>query len=146
MPLRKQYAFIMTITVYTAPNQKSRLMGKLTTHVLDVANGTPASGVSYRLFRLHQDVSTTEREILASGITNGDGRSASALLTNDQLLTGIYELEFDAARYYRDRGYDLPSPAFTEVAVIRFGVADENANYHVPLLMTPWSYSTYRGS
>lgn len=121
-------------------------MGKLSTHILDIANGQPAAGVGYRLLRLTTQAETTQRTEIRSGYTNADGRTDMPLLKDAELLTGTYELEFDVADYYRAMNHELPTPAFIEVAVIRFGIADAETSYHVPLLMSPWSYSTYRGS
>lgn len=115
-------------------------MGRLTTHILDTANGTPAADVSIRLF-----AAGGSREQLASAVTNSDGRTAAPLLEGDAMQTGSYELEFDVGPYFALRGNQAANPAFLDTVVIRFSVnADEH--YHVPLLVSPWSYSTYRGS
>jgi len=110
----------------------------LTTHVLDTMHGRPAAGVSLRLWR--------EGEMLASAVTNLDGRVDGPLLTGLELSAGRYRLEFDVGEYFRDMGVALPQPAFLEVVTIDFGVADTGAHYHVPLLVSPFAYSTYRGS
>ena len=115
-------------------------MGQLTTHILDTANGIPAAGVDVRLYSL-----TDGRELKAAAVTNDDGRSEHPLLMDDLLVTGEYELEFDVGSYFRSRGAELGDPAFLDVVVIRFSMRTEQ-NYHVPLLVSPWSYSTYRGS
>ena len=115
-------------------------MGRLTTHILDTTHGGPAANVDIRLFSLHG-----ERELVASAISNGDGRTAKSLLEDEAMQTGTYELEFDIGPYFHGRGTVVDNPAFLDTVVIRFSVrADEN--YHVPLLVSPWSYSTYRGS
>lgn len=115
-------------------------MGRLTTHILDTANGGPARDVDVRLFALGDT-----RELVATTTTNDDGRTAEALLEREAMATGIYELEFDVGAYFRARGATLAEPPFLDTVVIRFAIrADEN--YHVPLLVSPWSYSTYRGS
>jgi len=115
-------------------------MGRLTTHILDTANGTPAANVAIRLFALTED-----RALLASATTNDDGRTDSPLLEADAMRSGEFELEFDVGAYFQARGADLTEPAFLNTVVIRFALhADEI--YHVPLLVSPWSYSTYRGS
>ena len=115
-------------------------MGQLTTHILDTAHGGPAQNVDIRLFSLGES-----RELVASATTNEDGRTPYPLLENELLVTGTYELEFDIGAYFRGRDVDLAKPAFLDTVVIRFAVnADED--YHVPLLASPWSYSTYRGS
>ncbi len=113
-------------------------MSGLTTHVLDTMHGRPAAGVSLRLWR--------DGEALASVITNADGRCDRPLLTGPALAAGRYRLEFDIGEYYRDMGVALPEPAFLDVVVIDFGVSDTAAHYHVPLLVSPYGYSTYRGS
>ena len=115
-------------------------MGRLTTHILDTASGIPAAGVDVRLFSLDG-----ERDLKASAVTNEDGRTEHPLLADDLLLTGEYELEFDIGDYFRGRGAELDDPAFLDVVVIRFSLRAEQ-NYHVPLLVSPFGYSTYRGS
>ena len=115
-------------------------MGRLTTHILDTANGKPAAGVDIRLYSMQG-----ERTLRASAVTNSDGRSEHALLEGEAMQTGEYELEFDIGAYFRTQGVELDAPAFLDTVVIRFAMhADEH--YHVPLLVSPWSYSTYRGS
>jgi 5-hydroxyisourate hydrolase len=115
-------------------------MGRLTTHVLDTAAGIPAQGVDIRLYSLDG-----RRDLKAAAVTNEDGRTEHPLLMDDLLLTGEYELEFDVGNYFRGRGAELDDPAFLDVVVIRISLRGEQ-NYHVPLLVSPWSYSTYRGS
>ena len=116
------------------------VMGQLTTHILDTASGIPAAGVNIRLYSLHSG-----REHKASAVTNADGRSEYPLLEGDLLVSGEYELEFDIGDYFTARGAELNDPPFLNTVVIRFSMrADEH--YHVPLLVSPWSYSTYRGS
>lgn len=115
-------------------------MGRLTTHILDTAHGGPAAGVDVRLFAV-----AGERTLVASVTTNEDGRAVRPLLDDETFVTGTYELEFDVGAYFRGRGAALSDPAFLDTVVVRFAVrADED--YHVPLLVSPWSYSTYRGS
>lgn len=113
-------------------------MTGLTTHVLDTANGKPAAGVALRL--------KLGAELLVSATTNADGRCESPLLAGDALKPGAYRLEFDVGAYYRGLGAALPDPAFLETVAIEFGIADPAAHYHVPLLVSPFGYSTYRGS
>ena len=115
-------------------------MARLTTHVLDTANGTPANAVSVRLFLIG-----AERKMLASTVTNADGRTDAALLDGDSLQAGAYELEFDIGDYFADRGTTDPGEAFLGTVVIRVQLR-AGENYHIPLLASPWSYSTYRGS
>lgn len=113
-------------------------MSGLTTHVLDTMHGQPASGVSLRLFRDGREIAST--------VTNLDGRCDRPLLDGASLEAGEYRLAFDIGDYFRDLGVPLPRPAFLETVVIDFGVADPTAHYHVPLLVSPYAYSTYRGS
>ncbi|KXG85828.1 hydroxyisourate hydrolase [Agrobacterium bohemicum] len=118
-------------------------MTGLTTHVLDAANGTPAQGLNIDLYRLDGD----SREKLKTVETNSDGRvDGGPLLIGDEFRAGYYELVFHAGDYLRTRGLALPDPAFLDIIPIRFGIADESSHYHVPLLLSPYSYSTYRGS
>ncbi len=117
-------------------------MARLSTHVLDTASGMPAAGMAYRLERLVPGPRTE----LTRGSTNADGRGDGPLLDGAELRTGCYELHFAVADYFRARGVTLPEPPFLDVVSVRFGIADANASYHVPLLVSPWSYSTYRGS
>jgi 5-hydroxyisourate hydrolase len=115
-------------------------MGRLTTHILDTASGIPAAGVDVRLYALGN-----ARELKASVVTNDDGRSGEPLLADELLVTGEYELEFDVGDYFRGRGAELDDPAFLDTVVIRVALR-AGEHYHVPLLVSPWSYSTYRGS
>jgi 5-hydroxyisourate hydrolase len=117
-------------------------MGKLSTHVLDTAAGLPAAGIAYRLER----IAPGPRTELARGVTNENGRSAGPLLGANELQIGSYELHFEVSAYFRSRGVVLAEPPFLDVVSLRFGIADPAADYHVPLLVSPWSYSTYRGS
>jgi 5-hydroxyisourate hydrolase len=122
--------------------------GKLTTHVLDTARGRPASGLRIMLYRHDDD----RIEFLKEVITNADGRVDAPLLEGAALKVGTYELEFHAGSYLRGLAAgsadaaSLPEPLFLDVIPIRFGVADAKAHYHVPLLISPFGYSTYRGS
>ncbi len=115
-------------------------MGRLTTHILDTAHGGPAAQVDVRLFAVGE-----KRELIASALTNDDGRTPYPLLEDEVFVTGTYELEFDIGDYFRARGVALADPAFLDTVVIRFAVQGDE-DYHVPLLASPWSYSTYRGS
>lgn len=115
-------------------------MGQLTTHILDTANGKPAGSVDIRLYAI-----SGKRHLIAAAVTNNDGRSNEPLLEGDAMRSGDYELEFDVGPYFKAQGNALSDPPFLGTVVVRFAVrADEH--YHVPLLVSPWSYSTYRGS
>lgn len=117
-------------------------MSKLTTHVLDNGCGLPAAGVVIQFF----EVVDNHRQHILSTKTNNDGRCDAPLLAGAAFHCGVYELDFHAGDYFRARGDALPDPAFVDVVTLRFGIADAAAHYHVPLLVTPWAYSTYRGS
>ena len=120
-----------------------RLMtGRLTTHVLDTAHGTPGAGMAVRLFRI--DSGTPEA--LAQFRTNREGRCDRPLLEGAALRVGRYRLVFSAGDYFRALGLALPDPPFVDEVTVDFGVADADAHYHVPLLVSPWSHATYRGS
>ncbi len=115
-------------------------MAQLTTHILDTANGRPAGNVAIRLYS-----PGPERELLTSALSNNDGRTDAPLLKGDAMHTGEYELEFDIGPYFAATGIAKGEPPFLNTVVIRFAMRAEE-NYHVPLLVSPWSYSTYRGS
>lgn len=117
-------------------------MGKITTHVLDTANGRPGAGIAVSLWRLEAD----GRQQIVSTLTNADGRCDAPLLDGERMVAGRYELIFSAGDYFRALATPLPEPAFVDEVVLRFGVANAEQHYHVPLLVSPWSYSTYRGS
>lgn len=116
-------------------------MAKLTTHVLNTATGTPAAGMRIELRGLSGEASAP-----SLSTTNADGRCPGSLLDGTDLRVGRYSLTFHVAEYFRSQGLALAEPPFLDEIVIAFGVADAAQNYHVPLLVSPWSYSTYRGS
>lgn len=118
-------------------------MPRLSTHVLDVSAGTPARAMRVQLLR---DDAVGAGTPLADLATNDDGRTGAALLDGAALVPGRYRLRFHVGDYFRARGQAGPEPAFLDVVEIAFGIADATQNYHVPLLVSPWSYSTYRGS
>ena len=120
--------------------QAGEPMGRLTTHILDTAQGRPAANVGIRLF--HVD---GERRLVASTTSNADGRTDQPLVEGDAMQGGCYELEFDIGPYFSSQGMKTGEPAFLDTVVIRFS-ASTGEHYHVPLLASPWSYSTYRGS
>ena len=117
-------------------------MGKLTTHVLDTANGCPAAGMAVRLYRLDAE----GPKWLRSLHLNADGRADGPVLEGTTFTAGRYRLVFEVATYFRARGTALPEPAFLDEVPLDFGIADATSHYHVPLLASPWAYSTYRGS
>jgi 5-hydroxyisourate hydrolase len=117
-------------------------MGKLTTHVLDTANGCPAAGMAVRLYRFDAE----GPKWLRSLVLNDDGRADGPVLEGAAFTAGRYRLVFEVAAYFRARGDALPEPAFLDEVPLDFGIADADSHYHVPLLASPWAYSTYRGS
>jgi len=112
-------------------------MGRLTTHVLDTATGKPAAGLKIEVWA---------EKLLKTIHTNSDGRADAPLLEGDALKPGQYELRFHAGDYLRAQKLNLAEPLFLDVIPIRFGVSNSNQHYHVPLLLSPFGYSTYRGS
>jgi len=118
------------------------MKGRLTTHVLDTANGIPASGVNIELFL----ISGEERTLLGRFVTNDDGRLDTPLLSGEDMLPATYELLFHTAAYFAAKGAAITEPPFLDKIPLRFGIADPAAHHHVPLLVSPWAYSTYRGS
>ncbi|MCR4266167.1 hydroxyisourate hydrolase [Nitratireductor sp. ZSWI3] len=115
--------------------------GRLTTHVLDTASGSPAAGMEIALYRIEGEGRTHVKTVR----TNGDGRCDAPLLEGSAFQIGQYELVFEVGNYLRAQHVRLPAPAFLDQVPIRFGMA-EKAHYHVPLLVSPYGYSTYRGS
>jgi len=124
-------------------NEGAFAMGRLSTHVLDTAQGKPAGGVAITLHRLNADGSRT---ILVETRTNADGRTDAPLLSGDTFICGRYEIVFAIGDYFRAQGAALPEPAFLDEVPIRFGIAEPDGHYHVPLLASPWGCTTYRGS
>ena len=116
--------------------------GFLTTHVLDTARGLPAPNLRILLHRIDGD----KRVLLAETVTNADGRTDTPILPTKDFATGTYELTFHAGDYLRACGQDGEAPLFLDQIPIRFGISDPAAHYHVPLLLSPYGYSTYRGS
>ncbi len=116
--------------------------GRLTTHVLDTMHGKPAAGLSVTLFRITGD----DRELVLTTRTNSDGRCDAPLLSGATMVTGVYELVFDVAAYFREAGVSLKDPPFLDRIPLRFGLSNAGQHYHVPLLVSPFAYSTYRGS
>ena len=116
-------------------------MGRLTTHVLDIARGRPGAGITIELYACRE-----ERRFLSATTTDRDGRCPRPLLEGAAMTAGVYELVFHAGDYYRDAGIELAEPPFLDRVVIRFGIASPEEHYHVPLLLAPHGYTTYRGS
>jgi 5-hydroxyisourate hydrolase len=118
------------------------MAGRLTTHVLDLAAGRPAGAMEVVLYRVHG----AEHRELKRSVTNADGRLDQPLLKDADMQAGSYEIVFLVGRYFRESGMKLPQPPFLDEVPVRFGIADTEAHYHVPLLVSPYGYSTYRGS
>lgn len=116
--------------------------GRLTTHVLDTARGKPAMGVRIALYR----VSGMKHSKIAEAVTNADGRADAPMLSGPAFTVGVYELVFAAGDYLRQTGQATADVLFLDEIPIRFGVSDADQHYHVPLLISPFSYATYRGS
>jgi len=115
----------------------------LSTHVLDTMNGCPAAGMQVELYTLQAGAATLVKKLVLSA----DGRTPDGPLYKDgELKTGTYRLVFDVAAYFKAKGAQLPEPNFLDRVTLDFGVADAKQHYHVPLLVSPWAYSTYRGS
>lgn len=126
----------------TAPD-KLKVTGRLLTHVLDTHSGRPAEGISIELWELSRDGAD---RLTAQAVSNKDGRTDAPLIGGRPLPIGTYELRFATAAYYAARGVALAEPPYLDIVPIRFSIAEPEGHYHVPLVMTPWSYSTYRGS
>lgn len=117
-------------------------MGRLTTHILDTAHGRPGGGIVIHLYRIEDG----QRRMLGQFRSNADGRCDAPLLEGDAFVVGTYELDFGVGDYFAAFGVALSQPRFLDVVTLRFGIADAGAHYHVPLLVSPFCYSTYRGS
>ena len=115
---------------------------KLSTHVLDTAHGCPAAGMRIELWSLDGE----DRTLIITAKTNADGRTETPLLSADEMAAGHYEIIFFVGDYFAAKSANLPKIRFLDKVPVRFGLADAGAGYHVPLLCSPWSYSTYRGS
>jgi len=123
--------------------------GRLTTHVLDTANGRPAAGMGFGLFYiegLDSGEDDDEVVLLLEAVTNQDGRCDGALLEGGEMVPGVYELLFQVGDYFKELGGEGAGLAFLDQVPVRFGISDTNAHYHVPLLVSPYAYSTYKGS
>ncbi|PZV10563.1 MAG: hydroxyisourate hydrolase [Leptolyngbya sp.] len=120
------------------------MAGKLTTHVLDTAQGKPAANMAIELWSI--DPASDQRTLLKAIATNSDGRTDSPLLSEGELKIGVYELIFAVGNYFTNQPVETTTPPFLNRVPIQFGIANIDAHYHVPLLVSPWAYSTYRGS
>ncbi len=120
------------------------MTGRLTTHVLDTARGCPASEVTIELRRCNPE--DGDYRVLKTVSTNTDGRTVEPLLANEEMVAGLYELVFIVGKYFAGQVEISTAPPFLDRIPVRFGIADATAHYHVPLLVSPWAYSTYRGS
>jgi 5-hydroxyisourate hydrolase len=118
------------------------MAAKLSTHVLDTTHGCPASGMKIELWSIQGE----ERTLVISARTNAEGRTETPLLAADEMNAGQYEIVFFAGDYFAAKSANLPKIRFLDKIPIRFGIADAGASYHIPLLCSPWAYSTYRGS
>ncbi len=117
--------------------------GQLTTHVLDTVQGRPAAALEIQLWRVDPLQGAT---YLKTVVTAANGRTGEPLLSGVEMGVGVYELRFKVGAYFVQQGVETPEPPFLDEVPIRFGIADVDAHYHVPLLVSPWAYSTYRGS
>lgn len=121
---------------------EAKMAGRLTTHVLDTAGGKPAAGVKISLYRISDGL----HHLLGQSVTNSDGRTDAPMLAGKDLTVGVYELVFNAGDYLRASAQAQGDVLFLDQIPIRFGIPDAAAHYHVPLLISPFAYSTYRGS
>ncbi|WP_416674853.1 hydroxyisourate hydrolase [Egbenema bharatensis] len=120
------------------------MAGKLTTHVLDTAQGCPAANMTIELWSVQAQ--TGEKTLLKTIHTNADGRTDVPVLSEAEMQVGVYELVFSVGAYFIQQAVKTDEPAFLDRIPLQFGIADTQAHYHVPLLVSPWAYSTYRGS
>lgn len=118
------------------------MVAKLSTHVLDTAHGCPASGMKIELWSIEGE----ERTLVTTAKTNADGRTDTPLLATDEMKVGHYEIVFFVGEYFAAKATPMPKTRFLDKVPVSFGISDAGASYHVPLLCSPWSYSTYRGS
>ena len=133
---------VLGLTVVGSALAQDTPKGRLTTHVLDTANGKPGAGMKLMLYSVDGD----QRELIKETTTNSDGRTDEKLLEGAAVKVGQYEIVFFVGDYFADLGVELPSPRFLDKVTIAFGIFDAEQNYHVPLLVSPWTYTTYRGS
>ncbi len=131
-----------SVAIPERPNAET-LMGRLSTHVLDTMHGRPAAGMKIEFLEAGADGGWTH---LGTVVTNADGRTDAPLMIGETYRPGRYQLRFHVAEYFRAAGTALPDPAFLDIVPLHFGIAEADGHYHVPLLCSPWAYSTYRGS
>ena len=143
MLTRQLHLFSDYHSSHVQTHEKLQIVGRLTTHVLDTALGCPGVGIPVSVYRID---SASTRQSLQSTVTNQNGRCDEPLLEGDAFTAGVYELVFNLAEYFAASGQKLSDPPFVGEVVLRVGIADATQHYHVPLLVSPWSYSTYRGS
>ncbi len=145
---RSQPAIFSTTAAINHEIRINHSLGNLTTHILDISAGKPAAEVRIDLYKFSLSAAGKEQSAakIKSLTTNADGRCDGPILSGDDFRAGQYELAFHIGDYFDRSGLALPTPKFIDVAVVRFGIADEDAHYHVPLLVSPFGYSTYRGS
>lgn len=122
------------------------MSAQLTTHVLDTVNGQPAGAMRIELWRIERDDDGEHRTLVRTQITNDDGRTREPMLAEDEMVAGVYELVFFVGQYFADRGDANAAIPFLDQVPVQFGISDPESHYHVPLLTSPWAYSTYRGS
>jgi len=125
--------------------------GRLTTHVLDTMRGKPGAGIRIELYAINETdprrvISVSRSKRIAEAVTNADGRTDAPLLADGAMKAGRYELRFHIGEYFKRSGAAAGDPPFLDMVPVRFAIADPAAHYHVPLLASPWSYTTYRGS
>lgn len=132
----------MRAAVRTQHRKAEQMTGRLTTHVLDTADGKPAAGLAIDLFRIEGE----RRTFLKSQVTNDDGRTEAPMLGADDFDTGTFELVFYVGDYFKAGGRTGGDPVFLDMVPVRFGISEKAQHYHVPLLVSPFAYSTYRGS
>ena len=140
---RRLYTLTTSVTTAAPWRREPHSMGKLSTHILDTAEGRPADGVAVTLWAVSDAGQATE---VSRAVTNADGRTDAPLLAGPAMQVGRFRLSFSVADYFRRRGAALADPPFLDTVQIDFAIANADANYHVPLLVSPWSFSTYRGS
>ena len=116
------------------------MAGGISVHVIDVSRAVPATGMAVRIFSID-----AQHRLLAQGRLDASGVLQHPIAQGEGVSKSMYQAEFEIGEYYRSQGFELPDPAFLETALFRFGIADAQAHYHLPLKMTPWGFSLFRG-